>query len=76
MLTGAWNPTGPIVRNITNFQVAATVLNSGSFGHIGRQKRIPMARIQGIERVIEGSPVQHLQKLENKLKNELSETLK
>ncbi|KAK8655974.1 hypothetical protein V6N13_108536 [Hibiscus sabdariffa] len=35
-----------------------------------------MTRIRGIEQVNEGSSVQHLHELENKLKDELSEVLK
>ncbi|KAK8637037.1 hypothetical protein V6N13_064467 [Hibiscus sabdariffa] len=76
MLTGVWNPVDPIVRNITNFQATTTVWNTRSFGHIGRRKHILMARIRGIERVNEGSSMQQLHELENKLKSELNETLK
>ncbi|KAL4332004.1 hypothetical protein GQ457_07G003470 [Hibiscus cannabinus] len=76
MFTRVWNSDDQIVRNISNFQAAASVWSRDSFGHIGRRKRTLMARIRGIEWVNEASSVYHLQELENKLKRELNEVLK
>ncbi|KAL4279770.1 hypothetical protein GQ457_03G020260 [Hibiscus cannabinus] len=75
MLTATWKPGEPIVNNISNFQVEASKWNRDSFGHIGRRKHVLLARIRGIERVNEYSPVLHLEELEDTLKRELIEVL-
>ncbi|KAL4323405.1 hypothetical protein GQ457_11G021940 [Hibiscus cannabinus] len=76
LLTASWKSGNTIVQNLNEFQIQASQWNRDSFGHIGRQKRILLARIRGFEKVNETSVVPHLIELEAKLKDELSETLR
>ncbi|KAL4273563.1 hypothetical protein GQ457_13G021250 [Hibiscus cannabinus] len=76
LLTTAWKSGNTIVQNLSEFQTQAIQWNRASFGYIGRQKRILLARIRGLEKVNETSVVPHLIELEAKLRDELSETLR
>ncbi|KAL4353088.1 hypothetical protein GQ457_06G029840 [Hibiscus cannabinus] len=76
MLAGSWQSDVSIVKNITNFQDAASRWNHESFGHIMRQKHSLVARIRGIECANEASLVPSFVDLEEQLKSELDEVLR
>ncbi|KAL4297374.1 hypothetical protein GQ457_12G006380 [Hibiscus cannabinus] len=76
MLAGSWQSDASIVKNIANFQDAASRWNHESFGHIMRRKHSLVARIRGIECANEASLVPSFVDLEEQLKSELDEVLR
>ncbi|KAK8632321.1 hypothetical protein V6N13_072715 [Hibiscus sabdariffa] len=75
MLSEAWDGDMSLLSNIANFSSKASDWNVNKFGHIGKHKRRLLARIEGMEKMLEFSHRSYLVELESKLKRDLSSVL-
>ncbi|KAL4301928.1 hypothetical protein GQ457_10G020040 [Hibiscus cannabinus] len=71
-----WCSDKSLEENIVHFQSASRKWNREVFGHIGKQKSLLLARLRGIEHVLQTSDSPFLSNLEVYLKNELNLGLK
>ncbi|KAK8671094.1 hypothetical protein V6N13_037702 [Hibiscus sabdariffa] len=66
-----WNSSLPIVESIQHFTAAASLWNKDVFGLIGKNKKILMARLRGVQRYLDHKRSRGLIKLEQKLMENL-----
>ncbi|KAL4280973.1 hypothetical protein GQ457_03G007680 [Hibiscus cannabinus] len=74
-LKGVWSDSASMDQNVSLFQQRSRVWNSEVFGHIGRRKKLFLARIKGVELALENSGNPYLLMLEDELKRELDSVL-
>ncbi|XP_055960701.1 uncharacterized protein LOC126667366 [Mercurialis annua] len=73
VVKNSWNNQQSLNDNIHLFTEKIKGWNVDVFGNIFKQKRILLARINGIQRYLENRPSNYLTELENNLKAELDE---
>ncbi|KAK8690637.1 hypothetical protein V6N13_074168 [Hibiscus sabdariffa] len=66
-----WLSNQPVHEAIRHFSEAASKWNSEVFGSIGRNKKILMARLRGVQRCLDRRRSRNMVKLESKLLEEL-----
>ncbi|GMJ03289.1 hypothetical protein HRI_003998100 [Hibiscus trionum] len=71
----SWDGSRTVVENISNFCEESRAWNWNVFGHIGKRKCLLLARIRGVEKVLENSSSDFLISLEKDLKLELARVL-
>ncbi|KAK8670879.1 hypothetical protein V6N13_037492 [Hibiscus sabdariffa] len=74
-VTENWDASQPLVDAIESFSTVATDWNQEVFGSIGRNKRIIMARLHGVQRCLDQRRTRGLLKVEQKLLDELESLL-
>ncbi|KAK8701712.1 hypothetical protein V6N13_020091 [Hibiscus sabdariffa] len=70
-----WDSSIPIMEAVNNFSIDAEKWNAEVFGAIGRSKKILMARLRGVQRILDKRRTQSMLKLELKLLEELEQLL-
>ncbi|KAH1032609.1 hypothetical protein J1N35_044783 [Gossypium stocksii] len=75
VLNDSWTMDNDVIVNIYNFISTVKAWNCSSFGHIGRKKRVLMAKLKGIEEKLDRYPSNFLLNLEKQIRSELEEVL-
>ncbi|KAK8607220.1 hypothetical protein V6N13_052964 [Hibiscus sabdariffa] len=71
LVTANWDSSQPLSDMIKSFTATAISWNKEVFGSIGKNKRILMARLRGVQRCLDQKRTKGLLKLEQKLLAEL-----